>query len=338
MGNLLRRGRLALLASIGVGALALAAGCTGGADTPVDTPQVSASVVPPQSLLKPPSTLPWGAAPPAGAEPGPNAGEMPVGVVAPKGMAPREGSAKRAAAANVTAADSDVYYYYGNGWETQASPADGLWADVDIAAPAYDMVGDYHTLVELAAINYNSTNGRNIVEVGWARNKPVFGDDQVHLFVFQWANDNGGCYNGCGFVTFGQGGAVPGMVLPTGVSKKFGLQHSGNAWWVIYDGKYVGYFPDSVWTSQNETFTKGTDLRVFGEVASTNATAPCSDMGNGLPGSNPAALRVRNVTYYNGGKPNMIGAVRPVAAQTAGIYNVTMQSTRSFRLGGPGGC
>ena len=241
----------------------------------------------------------------------------------------------------------DVYYTYVQGAATLAN--DGIYANGTIANPAIhtgalpqDGQGT-HSLMELAATR--SIGGkRQIVEVGWTKDPVICSSNPGYpcLFVFNWVDDQPGCYNGCGFVQYtGTGSTVAGSTLQSsvGLTKKFGIVFFNNAWWIAYDTGWVGYFPLTDWTSVNpalSTFTQADYWQAFGEVASINDSTPCSDMGSGDQGSTGVSgstvPRWSSATFQTGTVfPSFTySSTDPVAYSYAG------PSARSFYLGGPG--
>jgi hypothetical protein len=222
----------------------------------------------------------------------------------------------------VPSATSSVHYFYGSG--SQFVTTGGTYANVVIGTP--DLAAtDYHSLAELAV---QSADGRQIVEVGWTVDRAVNGDEEPHLFVYHWVDREESCYNGCGFVPY-SATAVPGLTLPSGVSKLFGIQYFNGAWWIAYDSEWVGYFPGTLW---NNTFTHGGLVQWFGEVAASS-TAPCTEMGNGIDSSSSSAARVGSISLLG----TLLGVTSSVGASNS-IYTVNKLSERTFRYGGPGAC
>jgi hypothetical protein len=228
--------------------------------------------------------------------------------------APQPTSATLAATAN---------YFYNVG--SQAAETDGFYDNVTIAKPTLG-TADYHTLAELAS---QSADGKQIVEVGWTVDRALNGDDDPHLFVYHWVNRVTSCYNGCGWVQVSKS-VKPGDTLAVG-AKKFGLQYSGGAWWVSFDSEFIGYFPASLWTAVDIAFSRAGLIQVFGEVASTT-TKPCSQMGNGVLGTDKTAAAMGSATYVNG------PSVALNVSTTADFYAVNRLSDRTFQYGGPGAC
>ncbi|WP_250029062.1 neprosin family prolyl endopeptidase [Paractinoplanes maris] len=230
----------------------------------------------------------------------------------------------------VKAEDNKVKYFYNVG--SQAADTTGIFSNVTIAKP--DLYkNDYHSLAEVAL---QSADKKQIVEIGWTVDRLVNGDDDPHLFVFHWVNDEPTCYNTCGFQQVSTS-VKPGDTLTYGVTKKFGIQYFKDAWWVAYDSEWVGYFPEKIWNDQGITFNRSGFVQVFGEVAATRAK-PCTAMGNGtIPTDDNAAARMSSVGFVDGPPVSLFMRPTPVS-----IYNVlpVKDSTRSFRYGGPGetGC
>lgn len=145
-------------------------------------------------------------------------------------------------------------YKYAGGSDTPSTTKTGTFANILVASPATD-IGD-HSLVELSA--QGGTNNRAlIVEVGWVKDK-AFGDAAPHLFASRWVNNVwAGCYfEGCGWVDatpsvttddLGKSLASVASAASPGNVKSFGLQWFNDAWWVSYDGSWIGYWNDDLW-------------------------------------------------------------------------------------------
>ncbi|PRY29533.1 uncharacterized protein DUF239 [Pseudosporangium ferrugineum] len=254
----------------------------------------------------------------------------PVPEYAPKGRNSRAGILRKARTSIVppapptrgkAAVPGEVFFHYAVG--TQTGETDGTWANLTIAKPHLAQ-GDFHTLTEIAV---QSADGRQIVEVGWTVDRTVNGDDDPHLFVFYWKDRQPSCYNACGFQVY-SATVKPGDTLPTGGQKRFGIQHSGNVWWIAYDSEWIGYFPDTLW---NGTYTRGGLTQWFGEVAASSA-APCTDMGNGIAATEGNAGRIGSISMTNGPEP--VASVR----STSDHYSAVALSDRTFRYGGAGAC
>jgi hypothetical protein len=212
-----------------------------------------------------------------------------------------------------------VSYFYSSAY--QFAQTDGSYANLVISKPKL-ADDDYHTLAEIAV---QSADGRQIVEVGWSVDRAVNGDDDPHLFVYHWVDRQESCYNGCGFVNYSKT-AWPGMTLPEGVSKRFGIQYFNGAWWIAYDSEWIGYYPVDLWDG---TFTRSGLIQWFGEVAASSSE-PCTWMGNGLKGEDPSAARVGSVSLLAGPDP-----VIELKAKSP-YYTAYRASDRTMRYGGSG--
>jgi hypothetical protein len=278
-----------------------------------------------EPVVVPPKLLPWGAKPKrmklakagassaavaaagAAAAPEDKSGSLtPKPDFAPKGFKPGAKTIEKARTdvvppmppSGTTTAfapeDRPVVFHYSV--SEQFGQADGTWANLTIEKPKL-AEGDYHTLAELAVRSYDpeTRESRNTVEVGWTVDRSVNGDNDPHLFVYHWVDGKKTCYNSCGFTMYSKT-VKPGDTLPVGAQKRFGILHSGNAWWIAYDSEYIGYFSDKNWGGR---FTKTELTQWFGEVASPTLN-PCSEMGNGLSADRGLAARIGSITLTNG--------------------------------------
>jgi hypothetical protein len=316
--------------------------------------EVSQSPAPAEATdaLTPPAELPWGERPErlkrgragassralaaAGADIAADSARdtRPVAEFAPKGYTSDRGSRSTSrtsvvppapggigALAEPVPGQNRVNYFYSSAY--QFAETDGSYGNLVISKPKL-ADEDYHTLAEIAV---QSADGQQIVEVGWSVDRAVNGDDDPHLFVYHWVDRKESCYNGCGFINYSKN-AWPGMTLPEGVSKRFGIQYFNGAWWIAYDSEWIGYFPDSLWDGD---FTRSGLIQWFGEVAASSAE-PCTQMGNGLEAENLSAARIGSISLLNG--PDTVIQTK---AQSK-YYTAVKASDRTMRYGGPGAC
>jgi hypothetical protein len=190
---------------------------------------------------------------------------------------------------------------------------------------------DLHSLAELAVESYN---GQQVVEIGWLVAPGINQDSLTHLFVYHWVNGAETCYNGCGFVptttTYTAGGLVKVNTVGT-----YSI-HYGNSKWIIrYDGVELGYFPESIWGG---TFTKTSLVQTFGEVASSSATTPLTQMGNGLFGTKTNSARISNFNLIGTKNTRLLdySADQAPAVYTIGHYNSSCKLSCGMNFGGPG--
>jgi len=351
-----RRGLLAagltaaVIGSVGVVSMLNASADDAPAPAPAAVTQADGS-----DTSTPPDLLPWGAQPqtltraPAGATseqvadagadaaPRDTSGSVvPRPEWAPKGASWNGGSIRTETtsvqaptpptAAEPVPGDYPVNFFYAVGSGT--SESDGAYANLVIGKPYLDS-GDYHTLAE---ISVQSADGQQIVEVGWSVDRTVNGDSDPHLFVYHWVDRTESCYNACGWQQYSST-VKPGDTLPVDVSKRFGIMHYNNAWWVVYDTEWVGYFPDDLWDGR---YTRSGLQQFFGEVAASS-TQPCTEMGNGQPAWSDGAARVGSVAELDGGAVDT--SVTLDVRGIGGVYPSPVQlSGRTFRYGGKGAC
>jgi hypothetical protein len=223
--------------------------------------------------------------------------------------------------------DNPVNFFYAVG--SQVADSDGAYGNIVVAKPNLDR-GDYHTLAE---ISVQSSDGQQVVEVGWNVDRTVNGDDDPHLFVYHWVDGSETCYNACGWMQYSKT-STPGDTLPVDVSKRFGIQHFGGNWWVAYDTEWIGYFPDSLWYGK---YTRSGVQQFFGEVAASTSK-PCTEMGNGIDANKDTAARFGSITQLNGPDANLLVRTLGPDAKAASPYPAVQLSARTFRFGGPGVC
>ncbi len=218
-------------------------------------------------------------------------------------------------------------YLYATANQTGLSGVNQFGWAMDIQAPSV-AAGDFHSLAEVSI-----QNGNNILELGWTVNPGVFGDNNPRLFTGIWINGVWQGYNPASF-SDNSGNAVnngASLAGDVGTSKTFGAIYTGGAWWVAYNGAYIGSFPGTLWGG---AFTTGTVVQAFGEVAA-NSAVPCTDMGNGTLATSSVGSRISSMTY-NGATTGVNLGISTVT--NSSYYNAALVSARSIRASGPGAC
>lgn len=238
-------------------------------------------------------------------------------------------------------------FFYSTTYMSLGGVADGMFANCHI----YDTYINYtsgpddHSLCELAVSDVGS-GSRNVVEVGSTVDPGVCGAAATPcMFVFWWKAGVPQCYNGCGFVPYTPtcsvsanycaGESLNALDVTAGVGDpyRFGIQHSSGAWWIAFDGKWIGSYPDTLWTAApSVTFTSAKVFQGFYELASQD-TLPCGDMGNGNPASSTSAARI--------GSAALVNSVPLVANNFTSLtvtspYTQSVLSGQTSRNGGPG--
>jgi hypothetical protein len=258
---------------------------------------------------------------------------QPADRFAAKGM-PRVRDKSGVLSGVVPRASNNAQYYYNSLYNfTNAYGASGEFTQ-DRPALASSASFDTHSLAELAV---EDSTEQQIVEIGRNIDVGVNGDDQPHLFTYHWVNGNETCYNGCGFVQVSTT-LHPGMaVAVTSVPQKYAIVRYQNNWWIKYQKQYVGYFPGTIWPGK---FTYFALAQWFGEVYDS-VDGPCTQMGNGLLGTQAGAAIITRMRFGNGAIVYATGTT----VTTPGYYNLgsvgggafTLQHAH-FQYGGPGAC
>jgi hypothetical protein len=174
-----------------------------------------------------------------------------------------------------------------------AKVEDGAGMVTMVERPYYDdSGGEGHSLDEVSVLD-QTTGTNNVVELGWLVDSQMNGDSNPHLFIFHWIKGVGTCYNACGWQQLSST-YYPGMSLKSFVGKTIfiGYEHTNGGWWAWMNGQWMGYFPDSVWSS---AYTKAALYQWFGEVASKNGVPPKTAMGDGLLPTNSGAATMTDL-------------------------------------------
>ena len=215
-------------------------------------------------------------------------------------------------------------YYYVRGYKT-ATSALGATANIS-QSTALVNAKDQHSLTELAV---ESSDGRQIVEVGWTVDKNLNGDNLPHLFTYNWVNGVPGCYNSCGFVPVVSKYSAGGIVS-SGTKSTYSINYTNSQWVISYNGIEIGYYPVSLWSGN---FTSLNIAQAFGEVASAAIFTPETQMGNGILGTSSTAGLISNFNLLNSVNPSGLNVSSIGATIKYGYSNVT---SNSFYFGGPG--
>lgn len=236
-------------------------------------------------------------------------------------------------------------YAYAGGRQTSATNnITNAYSTMTVNNPWVDVTNNAHSIAEIALMR-DSGGVRQMVEIGWGVNNLHNGDMATRLWAGYWVDNVWSGYNPSTFVPYcatpGTCASLNDVLVPTGpggawtgangTTKQFGIHYSNNKWYVAYNGLFIGYFPDSLWSgATGGTFTGGNRIDFFGEVWSNNLV-DCTDMGDA--GVNPVTASAG--AYFTTTTVNGSSAVLSLFNSTpySSIMSPTT-STRSFRYGG----
>ena len=222
-------------------------------------------------------------------------------------------------------ATPSIYYFYNSAYQFYSST--GTSANITQPSP-YLAPPDFHTLAEITA---ESSDGRQVVELGWTVDRNINGGSTApHLFTFHWIDGNPTCYNGCGYVQVSST-RYPGMpVNITTTPQEYTINYFSGNWWIGYQNEWIGYFPGTLWGGG---YTNGDLFQWFGEVSAMSNT-PCTYMGDGLFGTNSGASGFSNINFLNG----INASLTSIVETNPNYYKFGNISGSDFKYGGPGYC
>ncbi len=219
-------------------------------------------------------------------------------------------------------ANPEHYLYAGVASNVEGN---GISALLDQESPSLGIDGE-HSLMEISA---ETSDGKQIVEVGWTVENDVSEKTLPRLFVYHWVNGKSTCYDSCGFVSTSSQ-IKPGSVVQPKTKGYYSIEQKNNQWQIFYDGKELGYFPDSLW--KNEFKSTGL-VQAFGEVVSKD-NSPCIQMGNGKFGSDVGSAKISNIGIPGSSEQPILVPYN----KSSFLYNVRIDAVAEASLGGPGYC
>jgi len=223
---------------------------------------------------------------------------------------------------------------------------------------------DDFSLLQIGLLNHDQPL-RQSVEAGWQVYQDLYGDWNSHLFVYYTTNgytkdgDNLGGYNRDvdGWVQV-DNSIFPGTISsPTSVLNgqhyqmfiKYQL-YNGN-WWFMCNGRWIGYYPTSLWQKGGSTFSGLGDhadyIGFWGEVYDSEGRTQ-TDMGSGVfPDAVGDYAYLSNLKYQstraNGGNMVDYDGTAQLYADDPSMYRITAHyhdGSSSFGswqgVGGPG--
>lgn len=196
-----------------------------------------------------------------------------------------------------------------------------------------DSTNDGHTLVETAVRQTYNSNA-TVIEAGVTVDPTLNGNSSPTLFVYYWDKFGVGQGYNTNFTLYASRTYTPGSSVITS-TLAFQWVYSSGLWWLAVGGTWVGYFNTTLWPSV--TFDHAAEWLGFDEVAQKSGgtrTYSCSDMRNGLEGSNASALGITSVSYNSSGTGVNLSLIdNPSDGYSPALFT---GSTRSFRSGGAG--
>ncbi|XP_076945303.1 protein neprosin-like [Bidens hawaiensis] len=198
-----------------------------------------------------------------------------------------------------------------------------------------------------------SDSSLNTIEAGWHVNPPLYQDSRTRLFIFSTTDGYHGvnCYNlACsnGFIQNNRDVAIGGSITPISqmddsqydITISVAMATDGN-WWLEVNGKAIGYWPKSWFTSLSEG---ASEVSWGGEVINErlNGHHTTTEMGSGrFPAHQLGeASYIKNIQirdpYDNIVDPPYIqtSITNPTCYDI--ITNFDQKSGRYFYFGGPG--
>ncbi len=159
---------------------------------------------------------------------------------------------------------------------------------------------DDFSLMQIALVN-TDTGRMQTIEAGWQERKDSYGDWFPHLFLFYTTNgytdegDNEGGYNQDvdGWVQY-DGSVHPGAISSPNSTRggdqyvmQIKYQLYQNNWWFMCNGRWLGYYPASLFMGNRSVFSTLGDhaesIAFYGEIYDSNDVPgkTRSDMGSG---------------------------------------------------------
>ncbi|HWF51693.1 MAG TPA: hypothetical protein VG294_13730 [Solirubrobacteraceae bacterium] len=205
-----------------------------------------------------------------------------------------------------------------------------------------------HSVGQLWDADYATPNGLpSTAETGWTEAPGQYPDVQTHLFA---AMSDCGVYPGNGGYVGINGiswvqvspSVYPNMVIThDDTTHVYAVEAYQGSMWFDYDGSWYGYIPGGAWGCH---FPFG-DLIQFGGEVATPEYQTCTDMGNGLFGTQANSATVTDSNYYSvspyhqGPTSIQAGYMSDQPQYNVGQWAPTPgQQVDAFHYGGPGWC
>jgi hypothetical protein len=200
-----------------------------------------------------------------------------------------------------------------------------------------------HSIGQLWDADYRTPNGEpSTAETGWIEAPGQYPDVDTHLFAAMsdcGVYPGGGGYVGLNGISWVQESStvVPNMGVGVNSVHVYAVEVYDSNMWFDYDGNWYGYIPEGAWGCH---FPLGQEIQFGGEVA-TPELDTCTDMGNGLLGTQTNSATVVESSYSNSGYSGRTtlttGFMSDPAEYNLGQW-VPSKGAYSFHYGGPGWC
>jgi hypothetical protein len=200
-----------------------------------------------------------------------------------------------------------------------------------------------HSIGQLWDEDYRPPNGEpSTAETGWIEAPGQYPDVDTHLFAAMsdcGVYPGGGGYVGLDGISWVQesGTVVPNMGVAVNSVHTYAVEVYDSNMWFDYDGNWYGYIPEGAWGCH---FPLGQEIK-FGSEVETPELKTCTDMGNGLFGTQAESATVVESSYSNSehsGRTKLTNGFMSDSEQ----YNlgqwIPSKYAYSFHYGGPGWC
>jgi hypothetical protein len=217
----------------------------------------------------------------------------------------------------------DYYYAGAEQWPYLGTGATGASVQMCQANPVFGPAGTVgHSLTEMALSGPASGDYLEFISIST--------NSGPWLWTTWWLD--GQFQGSSGFVQVSKT-IVSGMSLTVGSTASYAVEQAGGRWNYYYDGQFVGYFPDSLWSG---AFTNVTHVQVFGEVSTTLGTAPDAQMGDGILGWQAGSAIVNGYQLFGSSTRAAFTDAYETATYPDYDYAVGPITSTSFGYGGPG--
>jgi PKD repeat protein len=235
----------------------------------------------------------------------------------------------------------------------------GMSAIFNLWSPTVEQSGEFSLSQLWVTRGLTTDNTLQTVETGWQNYQQLYGDSRSHLFIYYTTGNyltGTGCYNlSCtGFVqtdsTVVIGGGFTVYSTPGGTQYEIPLTVFRDAsaphhWWVKYDDKWVGYYPNSLFDAQGiANYSDHVDFG--GEIVNiwNGGQHTTTDMGSGRFPSEGygAAAYTKKMQYWDTSNALFNASSLSRDVTNASYYDLALGSStdsswlKYFYFGGPG--